>query len=417
FINKLGDLLTSFIIKFISEFFSKIVGIFSIFFSKLGLGSIIAAITASIYRYVSAIKQNFEMLKANIEPIIAFAGNLPSEYINKSAFRSVMTDLSNIAESYGVDLNELLMAMSGALPSIDKSKESIMRTARTYAALRYLEQITPDEFRELAAFSKATNVPIEIMGQAYNMLTDSVGQSARQIFTEFRRLYEYFGPNQLPEMFAMIEALSYYYYSPQEIVQKLEQGMKSINDFWSGQSDQIDEMGSFLMELSQSEFFRNILAKYETFPQTLFQSYNELMSLPEFQFQKLTESIKTRIKGEMISGALSESTGLKEFYNKVNALSTSLLPGFEWAVKPLLISPETGLPTIFGVSMMKLDQVFNSVTEKLNEMAESLKRLTTVDFWLGIARDMWYIIRYTLAEPNLGDSARNYYKWRGGIYY
>lgn len=312
------------------------------------IGVITATIGGAVLYAGRAYQRGIEMSLPTATALRSMTTNIPSYLFTN--LPNIISDLQENAKAFGVSVSELANALEASLPAIgDYTPQNIKRFSEAFAKLKYLENVSPDEFQVLANVSQITGRSIENIAQIFNVFTDNVGQTGKQVMLELRKLSGDFGWQLTEDMFALLEYYQRYIsIDPRENVQAIQKGITDLNKMWQGilPFEKINEEAKRMLEISQTQLYQQIKAKYTEGLGTLQQSYEELMATPPAQFEQFFARQRESLQTAMYNFVMERQPALETAYKNIKRFTTTFFGDYEPIARSLFISPETGMPTM-----------------------------------------------------------------------
>ncbi len=390
-LNAIGDAYNSELARQIRSGFKLSVGLIS--------GTIATALIGGVSFLAKGIQSSFEKGIPIAESFRTMFANLPSELFQTK----LITDLMDKSKEYGISIEEMSRAIEAVLPTIgDKTFKNIQVYAETFAKLKYLENITAEQFQELGNIATLTRRPIEQIAQMFNVFTDNVGHSAGQISREMRKLADNFADN-IETMFAVLEYISKNItLDPREAVVLVQKGMEDLAKYIAGQIpfEKLSEEAIKLINIFQTPEFSDILQKYTTKLGDITSSFAQLMSTEPARIEQFFAKKREEIKTEMYELMVSKMPDIERIYGDISRVVKANFG--EWApvVKSIFISPETGAPTI-ATALLPIIEKLTGTNDILSRIEALIKALIESSnkqqygtnwewwrYWLGIASNL-----------------------------
>lgn len=349
-------------------------------------------------KFISGIKGVIGVLSATIAGAVIYTGRVYQQGIQSAlptatALRSMITniptniyslvpnitsELQDIAKRFGVGVAELANAMEATLPAIgDYSVSNIKRFAETFSKLKYNENITPDEFQMLANVSQITGRAIENIAQIFNVFTDNVGQTGKQVMMELRKLSGDFGGQLTEDMFALLEYYQRYIsIDPRENVQAIQKGINDLNKMWQGllPFEKINDEAKRMLEISQTAIYQQIKEKYTSGLGTLQDSYEKLMATPPAKFEQFFAKQRESLQTAMYNFVMERQPALENAYRNIQKFTSTFFGEYEPIARSLFISPETGMPTMTTALIPVVEKLSG-----IHDLAELIYKAMTIE--------------------------------------
>ena len=374
FSKRLKDTLKAISDAYHSELSRQIVGGF-----KISAGIIAGTIATALVGGVTFLARG---LQSSFEKGIPIAGtfrslftNMPSELFQKQG--KIIKGLFDKSKEYGVSIEEMAKALEAVLPTMrTRTVENINVYADAFAKLKYLENITAEQFQEIGNIATLTRRPVEQIAQMFNVFTDNIGHTGGQISRELRKLTDNFGSN-IETMFATLEYVSKNItLDPREAVAFIQKGMEDLSKYIAGQIP-FEKLSADAMKLSdifQAPEFGEILQKYTTKLGDITSSFAELMSTEPAKIEQFFAKKREEIKSEMYSLMTTNMPAVEKIYGDINRMVKANFGEWSPVVKSIFISPETGAPT-FATALLPIIEKLtgtNNILERIEGLIKSL---------------------------------------------
>jgi hypothetical protein len=331
----------------------------------------------------------FSSTATSFEALRSTFTNVPN--LTKEMSESVQLAISSTAKKYGVPFEEVASAVENALPAMrDRSIEAINNVSDIFGQLKYLENISPEEYMSLVELSTISQRPIEEIGQLYNVLTDNVGLQSRQVVTFLRRVYSSFS-GSLEEMMAALEYIMQNVTpDPREAVRIVKEGSEQLSkiDFSKNFNyDKLKDEAKTLMTMYYSQNYADIAQKYYN-PGTLAGSYAELMNLPASQMEQFFKQAKEQMNVEMMNFAEKNKGNMEQIYKGIDISAKKYFGELSPLMKPLFISPETGMPTTLTAMIPIIEKLTGlqvtaeSILEVLKSASDTGSKAIDIGEWM-----------------------------------
>jgi len=234
------------------------------------------------------------------------------------------------------------------------------------------------------------NKPIEEVAQFYNVFTDNVGHTARQLKTELRRLSGLFGANAFEDMFTTIEYMQKYMsIDPLESVTTIQQGMENYRQFLDGliPIDKLNEHAKQLQAIWATPEYATIRQKYTEGLGTLAKSYEELMATEPAKIEQFFARNRENLKGEMYSLATTQMPAFERVYKDISSFAEKYFGAWSPIAKTFFISPETGAPT-FITALIPVVENLTNIKDLLTTLVD-IAKATTNEKDYGTTGEWW----------------------------
>ena len=388
--NKLETTLTS----DISTLFGNLAGIFKnkVFLSILstvskfavGFGAIS---TAGVIYAGRQLSNAFTSTATSFEALRSTMTNVP----DLSGYADIKDIITSTSEKYGIPFKDIASAVENALPAMrDRSVGAIRNTAEIFGQLRYLENLQPEELMSLAELSTVTQKPLEDIAQLYNVLTDNVGLQSRQIVTFLRRTYSSF-TGSLEEMMAALEYIMVNITpDPREAIRIVKEGSEALAkvDFSKGfDINKLSDEAKTMLSMYQSYDYAAMAEKYFN-PGTLIKSYEDLMSLPASKIEQFGKKASAKMNTELMSFVENNFSKVEEIYKGIDISAKKYFGDYAPLVKPLFISPETGMPTTLTAMIPIIEKLTGlqvtaeSILEVLKSASDTGSKAIDIGEWM-----------------------------------
>jgi len=299
-------------------------------------------------------------------------GNLNISELTTADRQAIEKILLDVSKQFGVQINELMQGVAGALPNlVEKTPANIRWLAEIFAKLKKLENISPEQFQQLSQIAVVSGEDFEAVAQAFNILTDNVGQGASEILQQLRRLSDNM---QLADLFPLIEIFSKFYASPREAITMLQSALQGYNEFISGTSDKVNENTKQLLQIMNSDLFRQTQSKYVKFSESLSDSFRQLVSAtPTIEIGETFKKISEKVNQKFLESYSPDK--LEKLFQTVDRMITRYFPVELQPFAYRLYFNEQGQPTFLLSMSVLADKVIDRVLPVLNNILKTIERM------------------------------------------
>jgi len=334
----------------------------------------------------------------------AFTNISPNLFSNYGMIRDI---LQKEAVQFGVPFEEIMKAIEVSIPGTNQSLKQFQEIAKVFSQLKFVENITPEQFMELAKISQISGKSLAEVGQMFNMFTDSVKEGSEQVLTQLRRLADDFSYD-IPSLFAALETMAQLKIDPREITQVLRSGVADYKKYLEEEAKYFELLQKGLIEEAEKNapqmteaaatiyevFFGNLqqqfqeaLQKYTTATsEDLQKSFEQLKQLPAGKLELFFGRKREEIKSELYNYAERSLPSLEMAYLEIDKFIKTKLPAnFQPLLKPLFFSPETGAPTFLTALIPTMNNIA-TITEGVKIIVDVL---TKTKNWFTTAQDFY----------------------------